>query len=154
MAPSSSHLKDKALILTGTKLNTTTGKFHIATGRVSLEKPEGVDAISGDVLVGGQGFNDCLFWGHSNQIKDSATITVLNAGNNGAAYLHLNGCNESVAALVMNPNTSIKTDNPEGQSGTLTVKSLTVNSIKKSAGTYTAATEKWIEGKGKIVVMP
>ena len=154
MAPSSSHLKDKPMIITGTKPNTTTGKFHIATGRVSLEKPAGIDAISGDELVGGQGFNDCLIWGHNDQIKDTATITVLNAGNNGAAYLHLNGCNEAVAALVMNPNTSIKTDSPDGQSGTLTVKSLTVNSTKKPAGTYSAATEKWIEGKGQVIVKP
>jgi hypothetical protein len=36
----------------------------------------------------------------------------------------------------------------------LTVKAITVNNVKKPAGTYTAATEKWLEGKGKIVVAP
>ncbi|MCF7730093.1 MAG: beta-N-acetylhexosaminidase [Akkermansiaceae bacterium] len=154
MAPSSSHLKNDPLRLAGARPNTTSGTFHVRTGRVQLEKPDGVDAISGDVLVGGQGFNDCLHWSNSNQIKDSASITVLNAGNNGAAYLSLNGCNESVAALVMAANTTVRTDSPGGQAGVLTVKSLTVAKVVKPVGTYTAATEKWIEGKGRIVVVP
>ena len=114
---------------------------------MQLEKPEGVDAISGDVVVGGQGFNDCLFWMKSNQIKDSVNITLIGAGNNGAAYLHLNGCSESVAGLTMTAGNKIRTDGPKGQSGTLTVKSLTIGGVKKPAGEYTAATEKWIEGK-------
>jgi hypothetical protein len=113
-----------------------------------------VDAISGDMVVGGQGFNDCLHWVSNNQIKDTASITVLDAGNNGAAYLSLNGCSETVAALALAANTTVKTDSPEGKSGMLTVKSLSVNNLKKPAGTYTAATEKWLEGKGRIVVAP
>ena len=152
MAPSSSHLKNEPLRLAGTRPNTSTGKYFVRTGRVQMEKPDGVDAISGDVIVGGQGFNDCLHWAASNQIKDSATITLLNAGNSGAAYLSLNGCSETAAALVMAANTSVKTDSPEGKSGTLTVNALTLKQVKIPAGTYTAATEKWIEGKGKIVV--
>ncbi|MEI7900418.1 MAG: family 20 glycosylhydrolase [bacterium] len=154
MAPSSSHLKNEPLRLAGDKPNTSTGKFFVRMGRVQLEKPDGTDAISGDVVVGGQGFNDCLHWAKSNQIKDSASITVLSAGNNGAAYLSLNGCSETAAALVMAAGTAVKTDSPAGQSGVLTVKSLTVNDAKKPAGSYTAATEKWIEGKGKVVVAP
>jgi hypothetical protein len=154
MAPSSSHLKDTALVLTGAMPNTTSGRFHIRQGRVQMEKPAGVDAISGDVVVGGQGFNDCLHWVSNNQIKDTASITVLDAGKNGAAYLSLNGCSETVAALVLAANATVKTDSPEGKSGMLTVKSLSVNNVKKPAGSYTAATEKWIEGEGKIVVAP
>jgi len=154
MAPSSSHLKNEPLRLAGTKPNTSSGKYFVRTGRVQLEKPAGVDAISGDVIVGGQGFNDCLHWANSNQIKDSAAITVLDAGNSGAAYLSLNGCSDTVASLTMAANTSVKTDSPEGKGGALTVKSLTVNQVKKPPGTYTAATEKWIEGTGKIVVEP
>jgi len=56
-----------------------------------------------------------------------------------------------VAALVMAAHTTVKTDSPEGRSGVLTVKSLTVNSVRKPAGAYTAATENWIEGNGKVV---
>jgi hypothetical protein len=152
--PSRNNLKDMPLRLGGDKPNTTTGKFMAAKGRVQLEKPDGVDAISGDVVVGGQGFNDCLHWIRSNQIKDTATVTLLDSGNSGGAYLSLNGCNETVAALVMAAHTTVKTDSPEGRSGVLTVKSLTVNSVRKPAGAYTAATEKWIEGNGKVVVAP
>jgi hexosaminidase len=154
MAPASSHLKDSPLCLAGDQPNTTTGKFIAKMGRVQLEKPDGVDAISGDVLVGGQAFNDSLHWIHNNQIKDTATITLLNAGNSGAAYLSLNGCTESVAALIMAPNTTVKTDSSDGKNGVLTVKSLNVNNVKKPAGSYTSATEKWIDGKGRIIVSP
>ena len=80
MGPSYTGFRDAPMLLTGTKPNTTTGKFLVRKGRVQLEKPEGVDAISGDVIVGGQGFNDCLFWKNSHQIKDSANITLLDAG--------------------------------------------------------------------------
>jgi hexosaminidase len=154
MGPSRTSFKDAPLRLASDKPNMTTGKFIARKGRVQLEKPDGTDAISGDVIVGGQGFNDCLHWLNSNQIKDSASITVLSAGNNGAAYLSLNGCSETAAALVMASGTAVKTDSPEGQGGVLTVKSLTVNDAKKTAGTYTATTEKWIEGKGKVIVTP
>jgi hexosaminidase len=154
MGPSRTDYKDAPLRLAGARPNTTTGKFFVRKGRVQLEKPDGVDAISGDVTVGGQGFNDCLFWVNSNQIKDSAAITLIGAGNNGAAYLHLNGCTETVASLTMTAGNIIKTDSAKGAAGVLTVKSLTIDGVKKPAGTYTSATEKWIEGKGKVVVKP
>ncbi len=106
------------------------------------------------MIVGGQGFNDCLFWKQSDQLKESVNITLLDAGNSGAAYLHLNGCSDTAASLTMTVHNKIKTDAPEGGSGTLTVKSLTVGGVKKPAGEYTAATETWIEGKGKVIVRP
>lgn len=154
MGPSRTDHKDAPLRLTGPRPNTTTGKFFARKGRVQLEKPEGIDAISGDVVVGGQGFNDCLFWTKSNQIKDSVNITLIGAGNNGAAYLHLNGCNETVAGLTMTAANTIKTDAVGGTSGVLTVRALTVDGVKLPAGSYTSATHKWIEGKGKVVVLP
>ncbi len=140
--------------LVGKKPNTTTGKFFVKKGRVQLEKPEGVDAISGDVIVGGQGFNDCLFWKNSHQLKDTVNITLLDAGNNGAAYLHLNGCRETAASLTMTVNNKVLTDSAKGVSGELIVKSLTIGGVVKPAGTYSANTEKWIEGKGKVTVRP
>jgi hexosaminidase len=154
MGPSHTGYKDAPLRLAGTKPNTTTGKFFVRKGRVQLEKPDGVDAISGDVVVGGQGFNDCLFWVHSNQVKDTAHITLLDAGNSGPAYLHLNGCRETVAGLTMTARNTVKTDGPGGARGVLTVRSLTIDGVRKAAGVYTSATERWIEGKGKVVVQP
>lgn len=154
MGPSYTGYRDAPLQLTGDKPNTTTGKFFVRKGRVQLEKPAGVDAISGDVIVGGQGFNDCLFWQQRDQINDSANITLVDAGNNGAAYLHLNGHSETAASLTMTANNMVKTDDAAGSSGELTVKSLTIDDVKNPAGTYTAATDRWIEGKGMVIVRP
>jgi hypothetical protein len=154
MGPSHTGFKDAPLVLGGERPNTTTGKFFVKKGRVQLEKPKGVDAISGDVIVGGQGFNDCLFWKHSDQLKDGVNITLLDAGNNGAAYLDLNGCSETAASLTMTVHNKIKTDAPDGSSGTLTVNSLWVGGVKKPAGKYSMATDAWIEGKGKVLVRP
>jgi hypothetical protein len=79
---------------------------------------------------------------------------LLDAGNNGAAYLHLNGCNETAASLRMTIHNRIKTDAPEGRSGTLMVKALTIGGVKKPAGVYSAANATWIRGKGKVIVRP
>ncbi len=154
MGPSFTGFRDAPMLLNGIKPNTATGKFLVKKGRVQLEKPEGVDAISGDVVIGGQGFNDCLFWKNSHQIKDTANITLLDAGNSGAAYLHLNGCSEAVAGLTMTARNRVVTDSADGKSGVLTVKSLSVGGVAQPAGTYTAANAKWIEGKGKVIVQP
>ena len=124
MGPSSTGYRDTPMLLTGKKPNATTGTFFVRKGRVQLEKPEGVDAIAGNVSVGGQGFNDCLFWNASHQIKDSATITLLDAMNN-----------------------RILTDSGRGVGGVMTVKSLTIDGAVLPAGEYTAAGAKWIEGK-------
>ncbi len=154
MGPSHTGFRDAPLRLGGGRPNTTSGKFRVRKGRVQLEKPEGVDAISGDVIVGGQGFNDCLFWQNSHQLKDTVNITLVDAGNNGAAYLHLNGCQETAASLTMAVTNKVLTDGAGGTAGVLTVKALTIGGVAKPAGTYSAATEKWIEGKGKVIVRP
>lgn len=152
MGPSHTDYKDAPLRVVGSRPNTATGKFLVRKGRVQLEKPDGVDSISGDVIVGGQGFNDCLYWVNSNQVKDSAKITLISAGNNGAAYLHLNGCSEKVAGLVMTAANTIKTDAAGGAMGVLIVQSLTLDGIEMPAGVYSSARHKWIEGKGKVIV--
>jgi hypothetical protein len=154
MGPSYTGFRDAPMLLTGAKANTTTGKFLVKKGRVQLEKPEGVDAISGDVVVGGQGFNDCLFWKHSHQLKDTVSITLLDAGNSGAAYLHLNGCREIAARLTLTTNNRVRTDAPDGAAGELTVKALTVGGVPQPGGRYTADTAKWVEGRGAVIVRP
>ena len=104
--------------------------------------------------MGGQGFNDCLFWKQNDQLKDGVNIALLDAGDNGAAYLDLNGCSETAASLTMTVHNKVKTDSPEGRSGTLTVKRSRMGGVNKPAGEYGAGTEGWIEGKGKVVVRP
>jgi hypothetical protein len=154
MGPSYTGFKDAPLPITGDRPNTTTGKFLVRKGRVQLEKPAGCDAISGDVIVGGQGFNDCLFWKQSEQLKDSVHIALIDAGSNGAAYLDLNGCTETAASLTMTSKNKVKTASPEGATGRLRVKSLTLDGLAKPAGAYTSETESWIEGGGAVVVEP
>ena len=154
MGPSHTAFKDAPLVVGGARPNTTTGTFFVKKGRVQLDKPRGAVAISGDVVVGGQGFNDCLFWTQSNQLASGVRITLLDAGNNGAAYLDLNGHRDSARSLTMTSHNKVRTDGSNGRGGVLTVRALTVGGVKKPAGKYTAATESWIEGKGKVVVRP
>jgi hypothetical protein len=154
MGPSHTGFKDAPLVLGGDRPNTASGRYFVRKGRVQLQKPRGIAAISGDVVVGGQGFNDCLFWKQDDQLADGVRITLLNAGENGAAYLALNGHSDKAAGLIMTAHNKVRTDSAAGRSGVLTVKALTVGGVKKQAGEYTAATEVWVEGKGKVVVRP
>ena len=124
MGPTSTGFKDAPMRLAGDEPNTATGKYLVRKGRVQLEKPEGVDAIAGDVTIGGQGFNDCLYWKKSHQIKDSVNVTLIDSPNSGAAFLNLNGCRETIANLTMTANNRIRTDGDDGKGGELTVRSL------------------------------
>jgi hypothetical protein len=153
MGPSHTGFKDAPLVLGGDRPNTATGKYLVKKGRVQLQKPKGVAAISGDVIVGGQGFNDCLFWKQDDQLADGVHITLLDAGASGAACLALNGHSDRAAGLTMTARNKVRTDAPDGRSGVLTVKTLTIDSVRKPAAEYTAATERWIEGQGKVVVL-
>jgi autotransporter-associated beta strand protein len=165
MGPSYTGYRDAPMHFGGPRANTLQGTYRVRKGRVQLEKPEGVDAISAAVVVGGQGFNDCLFWKNSHQVNDGANITLLDAGNDGAAYLHLNGCEETAASLNLTARNRVVTDSAtasatESKSGTtgkpglLRVKSLRIDGQAQPSGTYTSATAKWIEGRGQVIVAP
>ena len=152
MGPGMTGYKDAPMRLGGSDPNTLQGRFHVKMGRVQLEKPDGVVAISGDVTVGGQGFNDCLFWKHDEQIADSAAIVLIESPNAGAAYLQLNGRTETVRALTVHGAGRVLTDGPDGKGGVLRVGVLHVDGKALPAGTYTAAAQAWIEGTGQVVV--
>lgn len=154
MGPGTTNLKDVPMRLGGSAPNTFSGGFHVKMGRVQLEKPAGVNAISGDVTVGGQGFNDCLFWKTSDQVADTAAIVLIESANAGAACLALNGCRETVASLTVEGACRVLTDNKEGGGGVLTVKSLAVGGKTLPAGSYAAPAHHWIEGSGRVVVKP
>jgi hypothetical protein len=154
MGPSYTDHKDTPLPIAGDRSNTTTGKYFVRKGRVQLEKSKGVDAISGDVYVGGQGFNDCLFWKQSDQLKDRVHITLIDVGSNGAAYLDLNGCSETAASLTLTAKNRVKTTSPDGISGQLAVKALTLDGANLPAGRYTSENAKWVTGGGAVVVAP
>ncbi len=152
MGPSTTNHKDAPMRLGGREPNTLKGHYHVSMGRVQLEKPDGVVAISDDVTVGGQGFNDCLFWKRDEQVADTATITLIESANAGAAYLQLNGRTETVRALTIQGAGRVLTDGPDGKGGVLTVSALTVGERQLPAGIYTADNQPWIEGTGRVVV--
>jgi hypothetical protein len=154
MGPSHTDFRDAPLVLGGDRPNTASGRYFVKKGRVQLQKPKGVAAFSGDVIVGGQGFNDCLFWQQDDQLAEAVRITLLDAGTSGAAYLALNGHRDRAAGLTLTARNRVRTDAPDGRRGVLTVKALTVGGVRKPAGEYTAATEPWIDGKGKVIVRP
>jgi hypothetical protein len=154
MGPTYTNFKDAPMRLAGDEPNTASGKYLVRKGRVQLEKPEGVDAIAGDVTIGGQGFNDCLYWKRSHQIKDTVSVTLIDSAESGAGYLNLNGCREKIGDLTLTSNNRVKTDGDDASGGELTVRTLTVGGVKKPAGTYTSAQEPWIEGQGKVIVQP
>jgi autotransporter-associated beta strand protein len=133
MGPSHTGFKDAPLVLGGDRPNTTSGKYLVRKGRVQLEKPKGVAAISGDVVVGGQGFNDCLFWKQDDQLAAGVRITLLDAGASGAAYLALNGHNDTAAGLTMTVRNKVRTDAPDGGSGVPTGSAMTLRGVKKPA---------------------
>jgi hypothetical protein len=81
-------------------------------------------------------------------------ISLLDAGNSAAAYLHLNGRREVAASLITTTNNRVRTDAADGTAGELMVNRLTVEGVAKPGGTYTATTARWIEGKGQVVVRP
>ena len=154
MGPSYIDFKDAPLPIAGVRPNTCTGKFLVRKGRVQLEKPKGVDAISGDVVVGGQGFNDCLFWKHSDQLKDSVNITLIDAGKNGAADLELNGCAESAASLTLSSKNKVNANSDDGIAGQLNLKKPTLDGVELPVGRYTAENTTWIVGAGSVIVTP
>jgi hypothetical protein len=142
--------RELPLVLGGSESNTMTGTWLVKSGRLTLAKDAGVAAAAGTITVDGQA---CLAWTNSDQLDDAAAVELLGT-QQGGATLNLNGCNEKFATLKLAPHAKILTDDAQGSGGVLTVKSLTVNQVKMPAGTYTAATGKWIDGNGKVVVIP
>ncbi|MEI6519199.1 MAG: autotransporter-associated beta strand repeat-containing protein, partial [bacterium] len=105
--------------LSGTSPNTFTGPVTVNAGLFRLSKSAGVVAIPTDVTV----TNGTLQWLASNQIADTATITVSSPG-----LLNLNGCSE-------------------------TVKSLVIGGVAQVPGTYNSTnTSAYITGTGTLTV--
>ncbi|MCX6875675.1 MAG: hypothetical protein NTW21_17985 [Verrucomicrobia bacterium] len=65
--------------LRGTKPNTFSGVFHLRHGTMVLRKVPGVNALSGDIEMGGaDGRNESfLLWEQSNQLADTSSIATL-----------------------------------------------------------------------------
>ena len=84
-------------VLGGSKRNTFTGIFTLANGVLDLDKPAGVDAIPGDLVIGAKG-GAMVRLATSNQIDDAAHVTLAGPGISG---LDLQGHDEKFATLTV-----------------------------------------------------
>jgi autotransporter-associated beta strand protein len=94
------------VVLSGGTANTYGGDTTVKNGILVLAKPDGVNAVPGNVIVGdgvvdaNYHHGDILRLANGNQIPDSAVLTVsggVSAGTSGK--FELNGFNETVAGL-------------------------------------------------------
>lgn len=146
MAPSWSGLANNPMYLSGTAANTYTGTSYVDKGRVEMRRTPGVAAIPGEVVIGGQGNNDRLRWGASDQVADSAFVTLLSSF---VATVDLNGYTDTVGGLQLSTNGVVQT----GAGGILTTGSLNYDGTWLAAGAYTSASQPFITGTGSVVVL-
>jgi len=87
------------LQLAGAAANTYTGLTSVINGVLELAKPDGVNAVAGDLMIGDTVniVTARLFSGTSNQIADTATVTVTTNGT-----FSLAGSVETIATLNVN----------------------------------------------------
>lgn len=91
-------------ILTGARPNTFSGTFTLAKGVLELDKPEGVPALSGDLVIGGKGDArvECQ---QAHQLRDTATVTFTGPGT---SELDLQGHDQAVAGLVLQAHATVR----------------------------------------------
>jgi hypothetical protein len=90
-------------ILSGDKPNTFQGVFRLSRGVLDLDKPPGVDAIPGDLVVGTKA-SAVVRLQKPDQINDAADVTLGGAGISG---LDLQGHNEKFASLTLKTHAEI-----------------------------------------------
>jgi lysophospholipase L1-like esterase len=90
-------------ILSGDKPNTFQGAFTLSRGVLDLDKPAGVDAIPGDLIVGTQG-SAVVRLQKADQINDAAHVTM---GGTGISGLDLQGHDEKFASLTLKTHAEI-----------------------------------------------
>ena len=84
-------------ILSGDRPNTFQGLFTLSQGVLDLDKPAGVDAIPGDLVIGTTG-HAVVRLNRPNQISDTAHVTL---GGPGVSCLDLQGHDEKFASLTL-----------------------------------------------------
>ncbi|MEN9574821.1 MAG: hypothetical protein RL514_2676 [Verrucomicrobiota bacterium] len=84
-------------VLTGRAPNTFKGSFTLVNGVLDLDKPTGVDAIPGNLLIGAKG-DAMVKLNRAHQINDAAQVTL---GGTGVSSLDLQGHDEKFASLTL-----------------------------------------------------
>ncbi len=105
----------------GGSANTYTGLTTVAAGNLNLNKTAGVNAIAGDLLIGGQGSTSTVSLLADNQIADSSAVILRESGA-------LNTSNRNETIRQIDATTGSRIDLGTGAGGTLTVSG-SVNSL-------------------------
>jgi hypothetical protein len=66
------------------------------------------DALTGTIIVAGQGDNNGLLWNGSNQVNDAAHIQLLSSVK-GTSSLNLNGFSDTIGCLTLAAGTKVLT---------------------------------------------
>ena len=123
-----------ALQLAGTTASTQTGLTTLTVGTLELNKT-GANAIgAGGLKVASNAVAATVRNLASNQIADTATVTLINSGTAGAVVWDLNGFNEAIGSLEM---TGVSTTNTKVLTGVgvLTVNgNITLNNNRGATG--------------------
>jgi autotransporter-associated beta strand protein len=117
---------------TGTQPNTFTGTTFLTCGTLGLLKPSGMDALAGDVVVGGGSSRAVLRWLADDQIRDSAAVTLRLAGDATAGYLRLNGFQEAIGGLSSDAAGAGIVENAASNPSTLTIATISGTSYSFS----------------------
>jgi fibronectin-binding autotransporter adhesin len=135
--------KDGAGVLTlsGTSANTYTGVTTVNDGTLVLDKSaSGTTAVAGNLIIGDGTGTDTVRLDESNQITDTASVTL----NNGGVF-NLNNNSETIAGL----NAASTGAQVQLGTGTLTVNNSTANTF---AGTLTGAGTLTKTGVGRLTL--
>ena len=84
-------------VLDGDKPNIFKGVFTLTRGVLDLDKPAGVDAIPGDLVIGTKD-SAMVRLAKSNQVNDAAKVTL---GGPGICGIELQGNSEAIASLTL-----------------------------------------------------
>jgi len=93
---------ERNIRLSGTAANTFTGMttFVYDSYTIQLNKPAGLDAIPGPMVVGGTTYGAIVQWANSNQVNDSTTAYLFNSNSTCYGGLRLSGFSDTIGGLV------------------------------------------------------